>query len=384
MKKKLFTETNVKENAVNDNIEENYAVTTIESYVVCRDSNTYCSNLELDNSIVIIESKECVTSDEDKIKRSQEKEITRKRKRNPENWQRNILKKKREAGEEYCNIKGKQCRAKKVQTGCVVNCAYKCLTRFTCQEREDIKTAFYSLNDAQKNKFYKEFTLRVPKDRTRTSAEESRRKYSFQYIFFKNEQKERICQKFFCGTLDIAPKRIYYFYNKLQKHPLKIVPTPAKGKYIKKQTPENKIDEVVLHIKSFPTQESHFCRANTKRQYLDQSLSITKMYSLYVESTREPVKENIYRKFLNERFNLAFHRPKKDACDACWEFRAQKTPNAEQTLKYEEHLKRKQEGNIEREKDRQLNDTTAVITFDLENIFSLPKANVSCFFSQAS
>ncbi|CAF4904588.1 unnamed protein product [Pieris macdunnoughi] len=104
------------------------------------------------------------------------------------------------------------------------------------------------------------------------------------------------------------------------------------------------------------------------------------MSSLSVESNKEPAKENVYRRV----FNLAFHHPKKDACDACSEFKALKIPSAEQTTKHSEHIKRKEEGNEEREKDRKINEAIAVVTFDLQNIFSLPKANVSCFFTRVN
>lgn len=378
MKKKLFVDSSDGETP------NNGPKTTIENYIICPGSTT----LVLENSVAMIDTNTHSTMatnlDDNSNNQNTSKgiKISRKKKRQPENWQRNKLKRQREAGEEYCNIKGQHFPAKRVKIGCEVNCAYKCATKFTFQEREDIKNGFYSLNDTQKYKFYNEFTARVAKNRKRTQAEVSRRRYSFKYFFLLNNQKQRVCQIFFCKTLDISVRRIYYFHKKVQKQLMKIVPTPSKGKHIKKKTSDDKIDEVIQHIMSFPTQESHFCRASTKRQYLDKNLSIAKMYSLYVESNfnKEPVKENIYRKIFTERFNLAFHRPKKDACDACWEFKAQKNPSDEQKNKYEEHIKRKEEGNAERETDRKLNDITAVITFDLENIFSLPKANISCFF----
>jgi len=35
------------------------------------------------------------------------------------------------------------------------------------------------------------------------------------------------------------------------------------------------------HIKSFPTVESHYCRKDTQRQYLDSKLTVNRMYSDY-------------------------------------------------------------------------------------------------------
>lgn len=126
-------------------------------------------------------------------------------------------------------------------------------------------------------------------------------------------------------------RRIYYFHQKLEQQTLPIPPTPIKGKHVKKQTADNKITEVIEHIKSFPVEDSHFCRASTNRKYLSTGLSVAKMYSLYVEKYDEPVKENIYRKVFNEKFNLSFHKPKKDVCDLCSEFKANKNPDSDFT-----------------------------------------------------
>lgn len=120
--------------------------------------------------------------------------ITRKRKRQPEKWKRNIMKKKREAGEEYLNMKGELKRKKVVQTGCEATCNYNCSTRFSNNKREEIKAQFYSLNDDQKYKYYNEYTERKQTERKRTQKETSRRKYSFVYYFPNGKTKERVCK----------------------------------------------------------------------------------------------------------------------------------------------------------------------------------------------
>ena len=44
------------------------------------------------------------------------------------------------------------------------------------------------------------------------------------------------------------------------------------------KTPEWKKDVIRRHIESFPTTESHYCRAKTARHYLDSKLSLKRMY----------------------------------------------------------------------------------------------------------
>lgn len=88
------------------------------------------------------------------------------------------------------------------------------------------------------------------------------------------------------------------------------------------KTPSIKISlekekEVIDHINKFPRVESHYCRAKTKKQYLEPNLNITKMYNLYNKETEKPEKESYYRHIFCTKFNLDFHRPKKDRYGKC-------------------------------------------------------------------
>lgn len=82
------------------------------------------------------------------------------------------------------------------------------------------------------------------------------------------------------------------------------------------------------HIRSFPHVESHYCRANLTKNYLDPALSVSKMYQLYhqqeTKNRNQPVQEWKYRDIFNHDFNLAFHKPKKDRCDRCEVYKIKK------------------------------------------------------------
>lgn len=94
-----------------------------------------------------------------------------------------------------------------------------------------------------------------------------------------------------------------------------------RSKHTKKITPSQVLENVKLHIPSYPTVPSHYCRSSTKRDYLDPSLNITLMYKLYCDlcnsKDQDKVYLAVYRKVFNEYFNLGFHRPKKDQCRLC-------------------------------------------------------------------
>ena len=79
------------------------------------------------------------------------------------------------------------------------------------------------------------------------------------------------------------------------------------------KVPDSKKDIVKEHIKSFPMVESHYCRAQTSKLYLESSLNISKMYDLYLDHCKkivvEPVKKHMYTSIFKE-LNISFQKPK--------------------------------------------------------------------------
>lgn len=159
--------------------------------------------------------------------------------------------------------------------------------------------------------------------------------------------------------------------------------SPIKGKSTSRKTPETVLALIRLHIDSFIKVDSHYCRKTSQRGYLEENLSITAMFNLFIQL--HPgcnVKESVYRDIFNKEFNLAFYKPRKDQCDLCYQYK-----NLEPTPKFLEHTRSKIETHEERTKDLGLienktyeNNNTCVVTFDLEKVFPLPKAVVSSFY----
>ena len=111
------------------------------------------------------------------------------------------------------------------------------------------------------------------------------------------------------------------------------------------------------------------------------------MYSLYVESCEKnninPVKISYYRKIFNNNYNLGFHVPKSDRCDKCEEYKVKKTEGIAVTEegenKQQRHLTEKIAMRENKKKDKD-SDEIFLVIFDLENVITLPKAEVSGFF----
>jgi hypothetical protein len=114
-------------------------------------------------------------------------------------------------------------------------------------------------------------------------------------------------------------------------------------------------------------------------------LNLQKMYDMYIalcsENETVAVKLHAYRDIFNTHFNLSFVKPKKDRCDLCEEFVcAQKNDSMTERLNTSQnsHITSKDATMKERKIDREMK--TAVICFDLQNVITLPRANISNMF----
>lgn len=251
---------------------------------------------------------------------------------------------------------------------------------------------FWKLTDEKKLHYYAQHITKQQAKRKRTLNAESKRKNSFVYFMEMSGGRFRVCRQFFLTTLDISRQRIYYFFKINFNSETGVAQSPTKGKHIKNQTHPSVIRSVTDHIKSFPTVESHYCRENTNKNYLDQSLSITLMHQLYLKSNfvvqnQPPVLQHKYRELFNTKFNLSFFKPKKDRCDTCEAIKYVIHPSEEEQTRHNEHISCKLAGKEERDNDRAMyskgkpaSGDTAVLSFDMQNVFSLPKAEISNFF----
>ena len=112
--------------------------------------------------------------------------------------------------------------------------------------------------------------------------------------------KIRVCKHFYLGTLDISQKKIYNAHK--NKDPETGLPkADQRGKWAveRMKVREEKKQQVMQHISSFPTVAAHYRRAKRNKKYLEAGLNIQKMYDLYKENCgkekEEPVKDSYYR-----------------------------------------------------------------------------------------
>lgn len=82
--------------------------------------------------------------------------------------------------------------------------------------------------------------------------------------------------------------------------------------------------EIREHIQSIPTMDSHYCRSNTNKLYIDGSKTLIDLHRDYVKLCQTEYKRYgnyvLYSHTFNNEFNIAFYSPKKDRCDTCETF----------------------------------------------------------------
>lgn len=125
----------------------------------------------------------------------------------------------------------------------------------------------------------------------------------------------QVCQKFLLKTFSISEGRVHRAQAKLEQNK-----SPGENLCGAKGCSSGKVSEkdtkyVIEHINSFPAYISHYTRKhNENRKYLNDSLNIRKMFSMYEEKCqaegRAPQKEHYYRYIFNTTFNLHFSYPK--------------------------------------------------------------------------
>ena len=223
-------------------------------------------------------------------------------------------------------------------------------------------------------------------ERVRTTRPESRRKFTLTYSLFKENDRRTVCRKYFLNTLGIKQDVVYGAITKAND--TAIVSQEERGKHKNhKSASQDSLDEIKIHIKSFPVVPSHYCRHDTSKLFLEAGLSLSSMYRLYVESQKAEgkgwVTQSKYREIFNKDFNLGFFAPKKDQCDQCLSYKANPFPSQEQQDKQKEHLLRKEKARDYKatiKAQAGTDPSTAASCFDLQKVLQCPHGEASSFY----
>jgi len=327
----------------------------------------------------------------------QKNKSKRNQKQRESKWKRNVLKRKREAGEEYTyKTKSGETAVRSqrlVKDPCPANCKKKCTEKITEEERKRIHENFWKLSDPNlKNIYLSKLVKITPKlrERKRKKASKRRNRQSTRSYSFIKLNGERIteCQKFFFSTLDISEKRVRTILKKTTESGT--IEKDGRGKAGGK----NKIDEETInrikdHIMMFRTIDSHYVRKESKCEYLSEHLSVAEMHRLYIqwceEHGHQPQQYLIYYEVFKSSFNLKFQQPKKDQCDTCIAYhntlaqlRTSDIETAHQRHINEKDLARQYKQKM---KEEAINNSTVLAAgFDFQKTLLSPHGRASSFY----
>ncbi|XP_060558356.1 uncharacterized protein LOC132718656 [Ruditapes philippinarum] len=311
-----------------------------------------------------------------------EKSNSRKRTREPDKWQREITKRRRQHGQCYQNEKGVTVPMK-ASKAISCKCKYRCTSKIKKERREEIFNHYWNLSYETQRNFISHHIKVISKKRRTTTNDESRRKLTYEYFLPLNDDSDdliQICKSSFMNILDVGPKVIEYTMNRDKIYDT----TDRRGRHKKIEVSKAARDGIRKHIDKFQRVDSHYCRRDTERQYLEKGLSVNKMYRMYVEECEKsntiPEKLWLYNSIFNKEFNLGFHHPKKDLCTFCEVYKSlDDAKKKERESEYLEHQQRKEQIRQQKQNDKEkaLEDTnTRVINFDLQKVLFSPKTEI--------
>lgn len=205
---------------------------------------------------------------------------------------------------------------------------------------------------------------------------------SFKYSLRVENCTMFVCKKYFVDTLQISVGRLYRCISKDEISSA----IDSRGKNPRKKIDDSKIIE---HISSFPAYQSHYTRKdNPNKKYLNEELSISKLYELYKEKCiSENVllcKKKFYYHVFNTKFNLSFKAPSNDTCSLCddlqmkIEIETNEDTKNKHKIEKELHLAKAEHARNSLKSDQnQASDINYVLTFDLQKALPFPKLSTS-------
>ena len=208
-----------------------------------------------------------------------------------------------------------------------------------------------------------------------------KRKYARNYHLGVN----RVCLKFFCQVLGVTKNVVVVVMEKARSGSLKDRRTGNN------KLSDEKTNEIENHINSFPRYFSHYKRETTSAQYLDPELSLALMYKLFEDNWIEKYPEmkapskSSYEKIFHI-MGLKIKPLKTDTCKTCDKFTHQ-IASASNTseLEIERKIHWDQAAALRDQMKHDFdtgksNDLVQGICYDLEKVFTLPRASSNVFY----
>lgn len=315
----------------------------------------------------------------------------KKRKGDANKWKRTKAKLLRNTGKEYVSTSNKIVKEKTLGPACnVQKCIQKCSLKLSEEERSAIFNDFWNLGNVDRQREFVLHNLTTVEPKYRYRRENSNRKFNNAFYLSINNKKIRVCKEFFRNTLSISQRFIRTVTEKKSLSQTGVLELDRRGKHDHhRKIPANIMKGIHEHIHSIPRMESHYCRKDTRKEYIEGGRSLMDLYRDYLIVCKErqilsPASYQIYSRTINTEYNISFFSPKKDQCEDCVRY---KNANNEQKLAlqadYEQHHQEKclSRQAKERDKEKSKQDSSYVVAvFDLQAVLQCPRGDISTFY----
>ncbi|XP_031327855.1 uncharacterized protein LOC116160704 [Photinus pyralis] len=301
-------------------------------------------------------------------------------------------KQQRNLGKSYITAKGKEKKQREMQE--LPTCRMKCTDRIPPEVRKSIFREYWSLGDRNKRVAYVASLVDTTETATKRkrTADPDKEKYrmiTHTYHFKVNGERLKVCRGCFMKTLAETQMFVTLAISNSNSFTSGITYDDQRGRAepANKHSP-NMIQDVIDHIKSFPSYKSHYTRRDNNKNFLAPHLTLQIMYRLYCEGREPRVSRRIYeREFHN--MNLAFKQPKIDTCHKCdmLHMKLKVEENEEERKRVQEeievHHAEADNAYLKKDADKKFakgNDDIRCYTFDLQQCLPTPYVNSSIAF----
>nr|CAH7749533.1 unnamed protein product [Callosobruchus chinensis] len=277
---------------------------------------------------------------------------TKKRKRQPEKWLKNVKKTVKAHGQEDVGARGITKRKAELKPPCKPSCKIKC--EISENKRLGVFENYWRLGNYERQRDFINSNTDKVGTKPKTISSRCRRQFSCVFYLPLDGVRIRVCKTMFLNTLGIKKGVVAIALKK--RSSVNTSFSDRRGRHVKKVIPEVK-NGIKRHTESFPLVASHYCGSDSERKYLSPDLNIIIMYRLYVEwcqNSNLPVaKESLYRYTFPNNYNLDVN-----------------------TDEYKQHIKKKDSARNEKRKDKEQagdsKERIVSINFDLQQVLVTP------------
>lgn len=377
-------------------LSEETPITEAEEVVVIAENISMTPNSSTSDILVGQRNPDVINTNNDTSNSGDDSEVPIKRAKKgmavKQNWIRTRNKIKRMKGEEYQGVKndGASYKQNKDRTArhighpctsnkCGPNSQHGC-RKITEDDRQHIFQRFWKTMNWGQRKVYVSSLVDMITPKQKTTEGDSRRKYTMKYHLKVHDVRIPVCKKMFLNTLKIGEWSVHSWV-KGGSHGMHVGSRAEPQK--KKLEDVNKRATAQQFLQSLPTMPSHYCRAQTEKQYLEPIIGThNKLYKVFKDYCSTNSKPFASKRVLAEEFriqNYAFFQPKKDQCDLCSSYTL---GNASEEI-YREHINRKDSARAEKAKDKEeakQGTGTFVATMDVQAVLLAPSLLASAVY----